>query len=38
VLTDSLTGSTMTIATCILGLIVLRRATTPSRGATAGAA
>src|ERR1700681_3900111 len=26
VLTDSLTGSTMTIATCILGLIVLRRA------------
>ena len=29
VLTDSLTGSTMTIATCILGLIVLRRATAP---------
>ncbi len=28
-LTDSLTGSTMTIATCILGLIVLRRATAP---------
>jgi hypothetical protein len=26
VLTDSLTGSTVTIATCILGLIVLRRA------------
>ena len=38
VLTDSLTGSTVTIATCILGLIVLRRATTPSRGATAGVA
>jgi len=29
VLTDSLTGSTMTIATCILGLIVLRGATAP---------
>jgi 4-amino-4-deoxy-L-arabinose transferase-like glycosyltransferase len=29
VLTDSLTGSTTTIATCILGLIVLRRATAP---------
>jgi hypothetical protein len=29
VLTDSLTGSTVTIATCILGLIVLRRATAP---------
>ena len=28
-LTDSLTGSTVTIATCILGLIVLRRATAP---------
>ena len=29
VLTDSLTGSTMTIATCILGLIALRRTATP---------
>src|ERR1700684_49124 len=29
VLTDSLTGSTVTIATCILGLIVLHRATAP---------
>jgi hypothetical protein len=29
VLTDSLTGSTTTIATCILGLITLRRATAP---------
>ena len=29
VLTDSLTGSTTTIATCILGLIVLRGATAP---------
>jgi hypothetical protein len=29
VLTDSLTGSTVTIATCILGLIVLRRAAAP---------
>ena len=29
VLTDSLTGSTVTIATCILGLIVLGRATAP---------
>jgi hypothetical protein len=28
-LTDSLTGSTVTIATCILGLTVLRRATAP---------
>ena len=29
VLTDSLTGSTTTIATCILGLIALRRTATP---------
>ena len=29
VLTDSLTGSSVTIATCILGLIVLRHATAP---------